>query len=175
MKALVFGGMILIALAVQTTILAHLAFFGARPDVLLILVISFALLRGPDEGKWFGLAGGLVSDLFLTRLFGMQTLIKMLTGYWAGSLAGKFFSENWGIPMAASAIFTGIQETVLYGLSRYVGGLPWELGLFVRTALPRAIAYNLLLTPWIYLVVSRINNRFRRRELTTSRITRRRK
>lgn len=172
MKSIFLGGILFIALVFQTTVLPHITLFGVWPDLLLLLTIVFALLRGSDEGKWFGLAAGLLADLFLGRWFGIQTLLKMLVGYSAGWFSGKYFVDHLGVPALLTVAFVSIQELVLYIMSRSSGELSWQLGWFFRSVWPWVLLYSLVLMPWIYQAMLRINPRVRRNEFTSNRAKR---
>ncbi len=169
MRTIILGGILLIVLVLQVTVLPHLPLFGVWPDLLLLFTIAFSLLRGADEGKWFGLVAGLIADLFLSRWFGLQALIKMLAGYSVGWFAGKFFADHLGVPMVMAFVCVTAQEFVLYIATRSSGGLPWQIGWFFSSIWPWILVYSLALMPWIYRLMLRLNTNVRRMELTTNR------
>jgi rod shape-determining protein MreD len=49
---------------IQTTLLARIKLWGARPDLMLLVVLVWAVVRGMDEGLMWGFIGGLLIDLF---------------------------------------------------------------------------------------------------------------
>ena len=59
------------ALLVQNVILSHVALFGVRAMFLPALVVAAALFEGGWGGGLFGLAAGILSDLF----FGSQSVL----------------------------------------------------------------------------------------------------
>jgi len=85
-----FSIFFLIVLLVQLTILKYLQIFNWRPDLLLVLLVSYALLRGPSLGMSAGFIVGLTQDLLSTHLLGLTALAKTLAGFTAGILIGRF-------------------------------------------------------------------------------------
>lgn len=87
---------------------------GYAPDMLLILVLSMAFMRGRRAGMIFGLICGILTDLVYMPFLGFSALFFVLAGYVAGSFYDVFFSENVKIPMGMAAI-----GEFLYGLSKF--------------------------------------------------------
>lgn len=54
--------------------------FGFRPDLVLIIVVYWALNEGPAAGWLVGMTGGLMADLFSAGLFGLHSLALAATG-----------------------------------------------------------------------------------------------
>jgi rod shape-determining protein MreD len=49
---------------IQTTLLSRIKLWGARPDLMLLVVLVWAVVRGIDEGLVWSFIGGLLIDLF---------------------------------------------------------------------------------------------------------------
>jgi rod shape-determining protein MreD len=47
----------------QTTLLAQVNLWGGQPDLMLLVVLIWTVLRGTEEGALWGLIGGLIIDL----------------------------------------------------------------------------------------------------------------
>jgi len=82
------------ALAIHLTFLNKLMIFGARPDLILIVVVFFALFRDWRMGLELGLISGLLKDLFAFDLFGVNTLVLGVVGFSAGVMNAKLFRES---------------------------------------------------------------------------------
>ena len=72
------------ALLLQTTVLARLPLPGGVPDLLLVLVVAFALADGPLSGTVTGFAAGLLADLGADHELGRLALAYAVVGYAAG-------------------------------------------------------------------------------------------
>ncbi len=80
-------GLILILIILQTTLAEFVAdLTGAKPDLILLVVVSFGLLRGRMTGIGYGWALGLLQDGLSGSLLGQNALSKGLIGYVAGVL-----------------------------------------------------------------------------------------
>jgi rod shape-determining protein MreD len=86
--------LLFIALILQMTIVDYLKISGAKPDLMLILVIFFGLFFGVSAGLESGFAAGLSKDIFSTDIFGINTLTLVVTGLMVGLLSPKFFKES---------------------------------------------------------------------------------
>lgn len=76
---------ILLALVLQTTVVARLPLPGAEPDLLLVVVLSFALTQGPSAGAVTGFGAGLLADLHSDHEVGRLALAYLLVGYAVGA------------------------------------------------------------------------------------------
>lgn len=68
------------ALAATTTVL------GGSPDVVCIVVVSIALLRGPEAGALAGFCAGLGVDALTWQPLGLAALVYCLIGYGSGRI-----------------------------------------------------------------------------------------
>ncbi|MFP4395203.1 MAG: rod shape-determining protein MreD [Anaerolineales bacterium] len=83
--SLYFGIPIMILAAVlQSTWLQSLHILGGRPDLALLLTITWAIIRGADEGAMWGFVGGVFCDLLSGGTFGMWTISLTATGFLSG-------------------------------------------------------------------------------------------
>jgi hypothetical protein len=82
---------VLIALALALLVDTRLSIFGARADVLSIVVYRFALARTPLAGMSFGALAGLAEDGLLSLSVGPSLLGKSVVGFAAPHLSHAFF------------------------------------------------------------------------------------
>lgn len=131
-------GLILVAIILQTTLAEFVSdLMGAKPDLVLILVVSFGLLRGKRAGTGYGWLLGLFQDGLSGSLLGQNALSKGLIGFLAGHLRrslGDFtaLTQLLFVPLATlfdAAIHVGT-ATLLYGTPAGKGALG-TLGLAV--------------------------------------------
>lgn len=113
MRPLVWGLVVLLALVLQATIVPLISIRGVRPDLLLIIVVSSGLLLGKAQGVGMGFFAGLLQDLASGNIFGLNTLSKLATGYFAGSLERKVFKENILLPVLAIVVATVFNGLVM--------------------------------------------------------------
>lgn len=75
---------------IQFTVIPFFSFDYIVPDLVLILVVYFALQNGQIYGSVFGFVIGLLMDLVSGGIIGSWMFSKTLAGF----LAGYFYNEN---------------------------------------------------------------------------------
>jgi rod shape-determining protein MreD len=77
---------LMLAVTVQTSVLANIAVAGVTCDLTLIVVIALALSRGPEWGAIAGFVGGLLLDIVppADHTAGRWALSLAIAGYIAG-------------------------------------------------------------------------------------------
>lgn len=146
----------LTAVLFQTTVLPKMELFGVAPDLVLVLVICFALLEGPTSGSFVGFASGFLRDLLLDAPKGLTGLAYLIVGYVIGSVRPYVESTSVFVPIAG--VFSGsLAATALYEFLKALLGLETlPLGDSVELIVMTAI-YNTLLVPFVYPLVRRFS------------------
>jgi rod shape-determining protein MreD len=145
------------ALLLQTTVLARLPLPGGLPDLLLVLVVAFALVEGPLSGTVTGFVTGLLADLGADHELGRSALVYALVGYVAG-LVQDDRPRSPVLPLAVvaaaavGAVAVYAAEGLLLGDPRITGGSFWR-------SLAGVVAYSVLLTPLVVPVVGALVRR----------------
>ncbi|MGB8643806.1 MAG: rod shape-determining protein MreD [Anaerolineae bacterium] len=143
---------------IQTTLVPLLPTGDAKPDLFLVIVVAWGIVRGGGEATLWGLGGGLVLDVLSGVPFGLQTLGLGALGLLADLMETTFFRANILIPLAAILVATFIYH-VLEAAAMQTLGYPivWE-SFLTRVVLPTAI-FNTLLMPFIFSALRRIHQR----------------
>lgn len=148
MRGLLLFGLVLAGLTLQSTLFSHLAVAEVKPDLILILVAFYSIMKGARRGLFFGFLAGLLEDVFLGRFIGMNALAKGLTGFLAGWVTRGAFSENLLVPISTLFLGTFFNQ-FLYFIIGKTAGLHWTLELWFWKSFPQAI-YNTCLVPFFY-------------------------
>ncbi len=144
---------IVVAVTLQLTVFSHFTFGGVAPDLALLVVLGAALVRGPDFAAVVGFVAGLVLDLAppSDHTAGRWALSLVLVGYLTGLAKPEGDISKLGtLGMAAAGAFIG---TSVFALTGMVLG---DSGVTVSSAfavVPRAVAYDVLLTPVVIPLV----------------------
>lgn len=149
--------LMMLTLIIQLVIPPSFAIFGVKPDLLLILVVIIALIRGRKYGSGFGFIAGSLQDLFLGGFFGVFTFIKTFIGIVVGLIEGNFFKEQYIISTLVIFVATIVNETLLILLSE---NLLFTVNYWIvlcNLILPEAIL-NGLIGLIIYPIIYRIDN-----------------
>jgi len=157
MKDLIKALIVIIILVIQLTILNLFTLQGLKPDLILILIIIFALLKGEGEGAVIGFFSGLLQDIFSVGLLGVNALIKTVAGFLCGLLKERIFSEHilFLIPLITLVVTIGkscLMYVVLQAFGMQTSGLLWSIK---QVAVPEAL-YNGLLSPFFYLLINKL-------------------
>lgn len=145
---------IVTALVLQTTVFSEITLLGAKPELMYLVAIIFALLEGPAAGAIAGFAGGMTQDFFLNTPKGITALALVLLGYVVGLLRTYIVSPSPALPTLLVAIgtFAGLMFHAL--VSFLLGQLNTPFGDLVRIA-GLASLYNAILTPLLFPVLRR--------------------
>jgi rod shape-determining protein MreD len=150
MRALILSILTILAVAVQAT-WPHLP-GQVKPDLVLIIVVSLGLLRGPDQGLFFGILAGFFMDLLSGNIIGVQALSKMALGFCSGLMEKNIFKDNVLIPavtvFAATLIFESFNIILYIAFNAQYN----FFGTLVSAIIPIAF-YNALFTPLIYHLI----------------------
>ena len=109
--------MFMVALLLQTTLLARLRIFGVMPDFMLLLAAAAGITAGATRGAAFGFASGMLIDLFLPTPLGLSALVFTLVGYGVGVANTGVLRSAWYIPVltAGAASVAGVTLYALIG------------------------------------------------------------
>lgn len=88
MKMLIYLGLIVGLVSIQSVLLPHLSLWGVKPDLGFVAVCLIGLLGGELEGLLFGLVLGWGMSLFSAQDVLSAAMIKGAVGFMAG-LAGR--------------------------------------------------------------------------------------
>lgn len=140
---------VVMVVALQIGGLRHIRMFGVYPELMVVVVCSVALHRGPVIGVVAGLFLGLIVDLPGGHLIGLSAIGYAAAGLIAGILGARVFPERWLVVGTAVALGT-VASQVVYAAGAHAFGFPlslWEAGPRIVGPL---VAYHLLLTPLVY-------------------------
>jgi rod shape-determining protein MreD len=155
-RLLALAVVLVVAVLVQSTVLARLRLAGVRPDLLVLAVVSVAVATDPTTGAGFGFVAGLVADLLFDLPVGVSALVYTAVGFTVGTVRVYVTSHR---PLV---------HLVLAGAASLAS--VWCCGLLLRVfdlsswaavtrAGPLVALYNLLLTPFVYPVVWALTER----------------
>lgn len=148
MHYLILSVILFLSLTLETTLFDQLTFYGVKPDLLLILILFYALFRGSVSGAKIGFFYGLAEDLLLGRFVGLNAATKMLIGYLVGLGERRFFKDNLILPVLLVFGGTLLSHLLYVSLFTLISGYG-QFVLFRQYALPLAI-YNVIMGIFIY-------------------------
>jgi rod shape-determining protein MreD len=137
------------AFLLQTTVFSEVTLVGAKPELLYLVTIVFALLEGPATGATVGFVSGMAQDFFLNTPKGITALTLVLLGYIVGLLRTYIVSPSPVLPTILVAIgtFAGV---MFHSLVSFLLGQPLEPFGDLVTVAALASLYNAILTPLFF-------------------------
>jgi rod shape-determining protein MreD len=140
-----------VAVLLSAELALSLPLAGIGPDLIVVVVVAFAIGERPRTAAIAGFAAGLVRDLLLTTPIGLSAFAYAATAYGA-ALAGVPRGVGPTVGLFAAATFV---SQLLYGLGAVFLGpqvdpSPLPRMLFITTA------YNALISPLLMPFLSRV-------------------
>ncbi len=142
------------ALLLQRSALPLLSLPGAAPIPTVVLVVAFALVKGPLVGCVIGFCAGLMADLAppATHGAGREALVYCFIGYVCGLFAGEVDRSAMApIAVVAGASIVAVLGNAVIGVI-FGGEHPTSSSL--AHIVPAVVVYDVLLAPFIIPVVA---------------------
>ena len=162
MRGLISVVIVAITVIVQLTVVDRIAFpGGAGPDLVLLVVAALALAGGPLAGALTGFWAGLALDVAPpgSHFVGQNALVFCLIGYACGLLADDSSGDAaeqghtalFEIVVTAGAAVCGEALAALLAVMLSDPRVTWPA---IRNVLPAAVAYDVLLCPFVLYAVA---------------------
>ena len=162
MRGLISFVVVAVTVIVQLTVVDRIAFpGGAGPNLVLLAVAALALAGGPLTGALTGFWAGLALDVAPpgSHFVGQDALVFCLIGYACGLLADDSSGDAaeqghtalFEIVVTAAGAVCGEALAALLGVMLSDPRVTWPA---IRNVLPAAVAYDVLLCPFVLYAVA---------------------
>ena len=143
----------------QTSLVPGLQVSGAQPQLVLIWVVCWAVIRGRGEALSWAIAGGLLLDL-LSQMPPGSHLLALVAVTFLADLGHQVMQGSTAL-FAAAAVFAGslLFGLILLGVLVATGRHPDFAGATVTGILPGAL-YNLAVLVPVFLIQRRLDRMF---------------
>ncbi len=135
----------------QSSLLPLLEIGGATPNLLLILTVSFGLMRGRAEGMWIGFFCGFLYDVYFGYIIGPYMLLFALIGYINGFFHRFYMVEDLLLP-----IFIILADDFLYNFATYVVFFLMRNRLEFKTYMTELILPEMVYTALFTLIIFKL-------------------
>ncbi len=143
------------AALLQVSIATPLEVARGHPDLVLVLVVAIALVRGPLAGAVVGFGAGLLVDVAAIQTLGLSSLLLTLAGYWSGRFGEATTRSSPHPPLVAVALAT-VGVVVASGLLHFMLGQGASAADLLAQVLLPTLALNLLLAYPVYRLTLRL-------------------
>jgi rod shape-determining protein MreD len=146
-----------LAIFSQVTLLNFFLVLGVKPDLLLMLVVFNAFLRGSREGALAGFLGGILMDLANGSYIGMNALALLTVGYLMGLTESKLYKDSAIIIVFLVWISSFIDQVITYVLLSFMG-VQISPGVALFWVLLPTATYTAVLVPFFYRIFYKSNH-----------------
>jgi rod shape-determining protein MreD len=147
--------LLLVVVVIQVTVVPKFRIAEGGPDLVLLLVLSWMLLAGMEEGVIWAILGGVLQDLITGIPLGTTALALVVVSSTANLIVGEVGPGNLIYPPIIAAAGTVLYHVLLVVLFSLIGR-PVELGhTLLYVTLPTAL-FNVVLSVPIFRVMGRV-------------------
>ena len=140
---IILGG----ATLLQVTLAPYIEISGVHPDLVLVLVVSWIVLRGLEEGLLWAFIAGVSLDMLSGAPFGVFTLTMLVVAWLVSLFHGRIFGSSIVLPLSLifplSLLFNGLALFLLAVLGRPIA---WS-DVFFSKLVPVAIFNTMMMMP----------------------------
>jgi rod shape-determining protein MreD len=149
---------IVFAALIQTNWPEILRFQEVSPDIIIVLVVYFAIAYGEERAMFTGVIGGLYQDVAVNTTLGHHVLCYVIIGYTIGALATRLVSEHAAVKAGLVFLAGFCQGVFFIGIQFALQPQRGILYPILSTAAPIAF-YSAVVTPVVFFVMERIFHR----------------
>lgn len=157
--------MIIVCYILESTIFRHFKIASVTPNILLILTVSFGVMRGSKEGMIIGFVSGLLLDIFFCfgSLFGFYALLFTLVGYLNGLFHRMFFSDDIKLPLVLIAV-----SELLFGIFVYIFMFmmrsKFNFSYYFKNIILPELVYTVIISLILYPIILKVNQKLETEE-----------
>jgi len=160
-RCITIGIIIIVCFLLQSTIFHYIELAGVVPNLLLIVTMSFGLMRGRREGMLVGFFSGLLIDIFFGSVLGPYALTYMTMGYINGFFHRIYYVEDVLLPMLMITLNDFIFNVIIY-LIYFLLRNRLNFGEYLLTVILPEMIYTIIVTLFFYKFLVRINLRLKK-------------
>lgn len=149
------------ALLVVTASLIEVTWLGAirigdvLPDLVLLLVVYFAMTSGAERAMFTGVLGGIFQDVAAGSGLGHHVLALVVAGYIVGALADRLILESPAVK-ATMVLCACAVHGLLYVAVDFIQNPEMSaVDAILVSMIPRAF-YTMLVTPLVFIPLARL-------------------
>lgn len=148
---------IIIGFIFQTNIFQHLELANVAPNVLLVITISYAYLRGRTSGLFIGFFCGLLLDMYCGTVVGLYAFILMTIGFLVGFCQKYYYTDSMLLPCVLILVGDFVYSIYYYVAEFLMRGRLNFGYAFIHVILPELI-YTALVGIVIYRLLKGLDN-----------------
>jgi rod shape-determining protein MreD len=156
---------LLVAVILQSTVVPEIRISGGGPDLILMLVLSWTMLAGLEEGILWALVGGILQDIVNGLPTGTTALSLVIVAFVANLAVGPVGRNNLIFPPLVLVAGTVIYQLLLELLFTIFGrGVPIMM-MLTNVTLP-TVLFNVILILPVFRIMGFVFEASRPRRVT---------
>ncbi|MFC1807821.1 rod shape-determining protein MreD [Candidatus Omnitrophota bacterium] len=140
---------------IQATSFEYISVMGVKPDLLIILVIFFALSFSSHQAKRLAIVIGLLKDVTSASLLGSYTLSFLILAMIISYHQNKFFRERISTQMMIAFISYFFVGVVIFLLNSF-SSKSFPAHYSFLSLIVRGSAYTAVISPVVFFILSKI-------------------
>ncbi|KMT21539.1 rod shape-determining protein MreD [Clostridium cylindrosporum] len=140
----------------QQTIFSNIKIFAINMDIVLTFIICYSLIREDVECVMVALLCGLIRDSFFPGIFGLNTIVYLVTAYILCQIERKIYKDALLIPMLSAFVFT-VLKGILYYAYLYTASIQFEFVSHFMYVVPIEAILNSIISIIVFRFVTKID------------------
>jgi rod shape-determining protein MreD len=149
---------------IQSTALPHVIILGVKPELMLMVVASWSLLRGTGEGMVWAVIGGMGLDLLSGAPLGTMTVALLVVSFLSGLGESSVFRTHVLLPLVTALVTSLVYDLIILVILGLSGQPVFWLDNLTRIVLPSTLV-NTLLMPLIFWPLRWLHRKTGREEM----------
>ncbi len=159
----IFFIVICLALIIEATFFSSLKFFGANPNIILVIIVSMSFFISSRTAIIYAGAAGLLEDIFIGSMIGSNFLLLIILVYIVRTYSSRVIRENIITPLIIVFI-SSITYYFLMGAILFIAGKGYFLNIVYMQNILYGSIYNLMIAlilyPMCYLVLHKFKGEY---------------
>lgn len=149
---------IIVCFLLQSTVFNVFVLADVVPNLLLIVTVATAYIRGKKEGLITGLLCGLLVDLVFGNFIGLYGLMYMIIGYLNGFCNKIYYKDDFTIPIILVGVSDFIYNFMIYTFE-FLLRSRLNLFFYIRRIILPEVVYTLVVSIFLYKILHSINQK----------------
>jgi rod shape-determining protein MreD len=141
---------------IQHTFIWKFGILGVLPDIVFVYIVCFSLIRNEVESIAIALFTGIVRDSFFPGIFGINTIVYILTAYMVGKIQKRVYRDSIIVPLFINFGATYLKGFINFGYF-YLLSYKYDFSKFVLETNIIESLYNSLISIIIYKMILKYN------------------
>ncbi|MDD4111848.1 MAG: rod shape-determining protein MreD [Herbinix sp.] len=155
---------IIICFVLQSSLFQFISLARVMPNLLIILVVSNAYMRGKMTGMSVGFFSGLLLDILFGNVIGLYAMLLLIIGYIAGFANRIYSRDDFTLPLIFIAIANFVYQFLYYIFEFLLRG-KLDFLFYFRTLILPEVIYTVAAAIFLYKLLQLINHALDRNEL----------